>query len=149
MVDSFRCTCCLAALGARRPSAGCTMRRLKAVLALCVAAAVRVGETAGPGVVRQDVRSAATAQHSQLKNVLFVIADDLRPQLNRAYQHPWMKTPHLDEFTETALVFQRAYVQQQVCSPSRNSFLTYVVFFHAGICSLIFLTCSLSSGRQR
>ena len=41
-----------------------------------------------------------------------------------AYKHPWMKTPNIDKFTESALVFLRAYVQQQVCSPSRNSFMT-------------------------
>ena len=32
----------------------------------------------------------------------------------------WMKTPNIDKFTRTATVFLRAYVQQQVCSPSRN-----------------------------
>ena len=55
-----------------------------------------------------------------VKNVLVMIADDLRPQLMAAYKHPWMKTPNIDKFSETALVFLRAYVQQQVCSPSRN-----------------------------
>ena len=50
--------------------------------------------------------------------------DDLRPQLMEAYNHSWMKTPNIDRFSETALVFLRAYVQQQVCSPSRNSFMT-------------------------
>ena len=58
------------------------------------------------------------------KNVLLMLADDLRPQLMAAYDHPWMKTPNIDKFTETATVFLRAYVQQQVCSPSRNSFMT-------------------------
>ena len=41
--------------------------------------------------------------------------DDLRPQLMEAYNHSWMKTPNIDRFSETALVFLRAYVQQQVC----------------------------------
>jgi hypothetical protein len=58
------------------------------------------------------------------KNVLFVMADDLRPQLSAAYGHSWMKTPSLDKFTSTATVFLRAFAQQQVCSPSRNSFMT-------------------------
>lgn len=59
-----------------------------------------------------------------VKNVLLMIADDLRPQLMAAYGHSWMKTPNIDKFTRTATVFLRAYVQQQVCSPSRNSFMT-------------------------
>ena len=58
------------------------------------------------------------------KNVLLMIADDLRPQLMAAYGHSWMKTPNIDKFTASATVFLRAYVQQQVCSPSRNSFMT-------------------------
>jgi hypothetical protein len=58
------------------------------------------------------------------KNVLLMLADDLRPQLMDAYDHPWMMTPNIDKFTKTATVFLRAYVQQQVCSPSRNSFMT-------------------------
>ena len=53
-----------------------------------------------------------------------MIADDLRPQLNAAYGHTWMQTPNIDAFTHTALTFTRAFVQQQVCSPSRNSFMT-------------------------
>ena len=58
------------------------------------------------------------------KNVLLMVADDLRPQLGAAYGHPFMRTPHLDRFSAGATVFLRAYVQQQVCSPSRNSFMT-------------------------
>jgi hypothetical protein len=58
------------------------------------------------------------------KNVLFIMADDLRPQLSAAYGHSWLHTPNIDQFTSTATVFLRAYVQQQVCSPSRNSFMT-------------------------
>ena len=52
------------------------------------------------------------------KNVLLMIADDLRPQLNAAYGQTFMQTPHMDAFTHTALTFTRAFVQQQVCSPS-------------------------------
>jgi len=56
------------------------------------------------------------------KNVLFVMADDLRPNLG--VLHPWMRTPNLDRLANRSLIFTRAYVQQQVCSPSRNSFMT-------------------------
>jgi arylsulfatase A-like enzyme len=58
------------------------------------------------------------------KNVILMLADDLRPNLNAAYGHAWMHTPHLDRFAGSALTFTRAFVQQQVCSPSRNSFMT-------------------------
>ena len=43
-----------------------------------------------------------------VKNVLVMLADDLRPQLMSAYKHPWMKTPNIDKFSAGALVFLRA-----------------------------------------
>jgi iduronate 2-sulfatase len=33
-------------------------------------------------------------------------------------------TPNLDKFAAGATVFHRAYCQQAVCSPSRNSFMS-------------------------
>jgi arylsulfatase A-like enzyme len=58
------------------------------------------------------------------KNVLFLIADDLRPQLNKAYGKTFMHTPNIDSFTDTALVFDWAYTNMAICSASRNSFLS-------------------------
>ena len=68
---------------------------------------------------------------SDRKNVLFLIADDLRPQLN-CYQgkdfpspvSPTMHTPNLDKLASTSLLLKRAHVQQALCSPSRTSLLT-------------------------
>ena len=53
------------------------------------------------------------------KNVLFLVSDDMRPELG-AYQgrdyptpvHPRMYTPNLDELASHSLVLRRAYVQQ-------------------------------------
>ena len=56
-------------------------------------------------------------------NVLFIGVDDLRAELG-AYGSPMAVTPHLDKLAENSVVFQRAYVQQAVCSASRASFLT-------------------------
>jgi hypothetical protein len=57
-------------------------------------------------------------------NVLFMVIDDLRPELNGAYGQTFLHTPNLDKFKETSLTFERAYVQYSHCSPSRNSFLS-------------------------
>lgn len=65
------------------------------------------------------------------KNVLFLIADDMRPQIG-AYHgkyfpstvHPPIHTPNLDALASRSLLLRRAYVQQAVCSPSRASVLT-------------------------
>ncbi|MEM0970273.1 MAG: sulfatase-like hydrolase/transferase, partial [Verrucomicrobiota bacterium] len=64
--------------------------------------------------------SATAAEHP---NVLFIMSDDLRPQLG-CYGDPVVKTPHLDAFASQALRFERAYVQSAICSPSRNSMMS-------------------------
>ena len=50
--------------------------------------------------------------------------DDLRTELSLAYNHPEVSTPHLDALTKKSMVFQNAYCQQPICSPSRNSFMS-------------------------
>ena len=58
------------------------------------------------------------------KNVLLLVADDLRPQLNKAYGQSQMVTPNLDKLAESSLVFDRAYTNFAICYASRNSFMT-------------------------
>lgn len=58
------------------------------------------------------------------KNVLFIPVDDLRPELSEGYNQRYIQTPHMDRLVSEGLVFQRAYCQQALCIPSRNSLLT-------------------------
>ena len=59
-------------------------------------------------------------------NVLHLIADDLRTSIG-AYGHTdAAKTPHLDRLAAQGVVFENAYSQIAVCTPSRNSFMTEV-----------------------
>src|SRR5690242_11316991 len=55
-------------------------------------------------------------------NVLFIAVDDLRPELGCYGGHAI--TPNLDALAKRAVLFDRAYCQQAVCSPSRTSMLT-------------------------
>ena len=64
---------------------------------------------------------AATA--SARPNVLFVAIDDLRPVLG-CYGNKTAVTPNIDRLADRGTVFQHAYCQQAVCSPSRMSLMT-------------------------
>jgi iduronate 2-sulfatase len=55
-------------------------------------------------------------------NVLFVMADDLRPEL-ASYGSPAI-TPNFDRLAQRSIQFDRAYCQQALCNPSRSSMLT-------------------------
>jgi arylsulfatase A-like enzyme len=57
------------------------------------------------------------------KNVLFIAVDDLRPQLS-AYGYNYITSPSIDAFAAKSIVFERAYCQVAVCSPSRAALLT-------------------------
>ena len=55
-------------------------------------------------------------------NVLFVMADDLRPEL-ASFGSPAV-TPNFDRLAKRSVQFDRAYCQQALCNPSRSSMLT-------------------------
>ncbi len=56
-------------------------------------------------------------------NVLFIAVDDLRPELG-CYSAKHIKSPNIDRFADTGMLFERAYCQQAVCNPSRTSVMT-------------------------
>lgn len=56
-------------------------------------------------------------------NILFIAVDDLRPELG-CYGSPVAKTPNFDRLAKQGLLFERAYCQEAICSPSRASLMT-------------------------
>ena len=68
------------------------------------------------------VQGPAPAFSSDKPNVLFLVVDDMRPEIN-AMGASYMHTPAMDRLARGSLVLERNYVQQALCGPTRASFM--------------------------
>ena len=66
--------------------------------------------------------SQAAAATPARPNVLLICVDDLKPALG-CYGDRLAKTPNIDRLAARGVVFERAYCNQAVCSPSRNALM--------------------------
>ena len=67
------------------------------------------------------------------KNILFIMADQLRSDYLACNGHPTIKTPNIDALAATGINFTNAFCQSAVCGPSRMSFYTgRYMFTHGG-----------------
>ncbi len=57
-------------------------------------------------------------------NLLFIFTDEQRYDTLAAYGNVQIATPNLNRFAAESIVFERTYVTQPVCTPSRASLLT-------------------------
>ena len=63
------------------------------------------------------------AESGRKLNVLFIAVDDLRPEMG-CYGNSIVNTPNFDRLAARGILFDHAYCQQAVCSPSPSSLLT-------------------------
>lgn len=59
-----------------------------------------------------------------VRNILFIMCDQLRADYLACSGHPSIRTPHIDAMAARGVNFTRAYCQAPVCGPSRMSFYT-------------------------
>ena len=59
-----------------------------------------------------------------IKNILFIMCDQLRWDYLSCAGHPHLQTPNIDSLAERGVRFTRAYVQSPLCCPSRASTYT-------------------------
>lgn len=57
------------------------------------------------------------------KNVILLIADDMRPEMHHAYGQPWMVTPELDKLAQESLIFDAAFTNCAICAASTYTYL--------------------------
>ena len=69
-------------------------------------------------------KPSATTTAKPLRNVLFIMCDQLRADYLACYGHPGIRTPHIDALARRGLRFTQAYVQGSVCGASRMSTYT-------------------------
>lgn len=76
---------------------------------------------------------AASGASQKRPNVLFLFADDQRPDTIAALGNPVIKTPNLDRLVERGMTFTNAYcmgsTQPAVCNPSRHMTLSGMSLF--------------------
>ena len=56
-------------------------------------------------------------------NVLLICVDDLKP-IAGCYGDQFAQTPNIDKLAQQGVLFEAAYCNQAVCSPSRNALMT-------------------------
>lgn len=67
--------------------------------------------------------AATSGQDTRVRNVLFIIADDLRAGVLGCYGDRFCQTPNLDALADRGILFTRAYCQGTSCAPSRESMM--------------------------
>ncbi len=57
-------------------------------------------------------------------NILWICTDQQRFDTLGCYRNEYVRTPHLDKLAEEGVLFEHAYCQSPVCTPSRANFMT-------------------------
>lgn len=71
-----------------------------------------------------NASSTANGPCGKVRNILFIMCDQLRRDYLGCYGHPTLETPHIDALAARGTRFTRCYVQGPVCGPSRMSTYT-------------------------
>jgi len=68
--------------------------------------------------------TAGCGENEERPNVIFIMADDHAYQAISAYGSELIETPNIDRLADGGLRFDRAFVGNSICSPSRATLLT-------------------------
>ena len=79
--------------------------------------------TACPKFCKMNFSSLHSPFHLSQTNLLFIMFDDLRPELS-LYDRAHVISPNFERLASKSVIFDFAYAQVAVCNPSRDSILT-------------------------
>ncbi|TMA23657.1 MAG: N-acetylgalactosamine-6-sulfatase, partial [Deltaproteobacteria bacterium] len=85
---------------------------------------LRFGLVAALLVVICGAGALAQTKAPRRPNLLFILTDQQRRDTLGAYGNSVIRTPNLDALARSSVVFERCYVTQPVCTPSRASIMT-------------------------
>ena len=57
------------------------------------------------------------------KNLLFIFTDEQAAATMKSYGNDFIDTPNMDRLARESVLFERAYVTQPVCTPSRSTII--------------------------
>lgn len=78
--------------------------------------------TRGPDL--KHINNRISRPSVDMTNLLFIFTDEQRADTLEAYGNRRIQMPNLNRLASEAVVFEKAYVTQPVCSPSRSSIIT-------------------------
>jgi arylsulfatase A-like enzyme len=85
--------------------------------------ATAAGVCSATGLLAADTKRATVAPMGRRPNILYVILEDIGPNLS-CYGEPLVRTPHLDRFAAEGIRFANAFCTAPVCSASRSALMT-------------------------
>ena len=65
-----------------------------------------------------------TKQDLKRPNIIFIMTDDHAYQAISAYNDKLIKTPNIDKLAKQGMLFERGFVTNSICAPSRAVALT-------------------------
>ncbi|MGF1682761.1 sulfatase family protein [Photobacterium minamisatsumaniensis] len=78
----------------------------------------------GIGLLLASSAMTSVAAEQERPNILFIFSDDHANQAISAYNPTLGQTPNIDRIANEGAIFERAYVTNSICQPSRASVMT-------------------------
>lgn len=90
-------------------------------------------KTTGAAVASSAVTGSLSAQPVDRPNILFIMTDQQHAGMMSCAGNPWLKTPALDKLAAEGTRYEKAYVGNPVCCPSRIGMATGMMAGRFGI----------------